>query len=192
MQLSSRRPSLSALRSSHPAAGSTATQSCGAQAARLTPGHWFSAVRAGGGGLQEGVLRDNVRIQLRCPVRGERRVPVFRLGRSLDSDAPVDALSHFSPFLSSVPGLRILPSGPESICDPRVPTPLIHRYTFNPLLPAFHAGTLEGPGLGFSIIMEVTAWCLSIKKKSLHGFYPVAEYDISYLLRKGLCNTVSV
>ena len=191
MQLSSRRPSLSALQSSHPAAGSTATQSCGAQAAGLTPGHWFSAVRAGGGGLQ-GVLRDNVRIQPRCPVRGERRVPVFRLGRSLDSDAPVDALSHFSPFLSSVPGLRILPSGPESICDPRVPTPLIHRYTFNPLLPAFHAGTLEGPGLGFSIIMEVTAWCLSIKKKSLHGFYPVAEYDISYLLRKGLCNTVSV
>lgn len=36
--------------------------------------------------------------------------------------------------------------------------------------------------------MEVSAWCLSIKtKKSLHGFYPVAEYDISYLLQKGLC-----
>ena len=167
MQLSSRRPSLSALRSSHPAVGSTATQSCGAQAAGLTPGHWFSAVRAGGGSLQ-GVLRDNVRVQPRCPVRGERRVPVFRLGLLLRlSDTLVDALAHFSLFLSSVPGLRILPSGPESICGPRVPSPLIHRYTFNPLLPAFHAGTLEGPGLGFSIIMEVTAWCLSIKKKIL-------------------------
>lgn len=62
----------------------------------------------------------------------------------------------------------------------------IHVY---PLLPAFHAGTLEGPGLGFSIIMEATAWCFSIKKICLHGFYPVAEYDISYLLQKGLCKS---
>ena len=62
----------------------------------------------------------------------------------------------------------------------------IHVY---PLPPASHAGTLEGPGLGFSIIMEATAWCLSIKKICLHGFYPVAEYDISYLLRKGLCKS---
>lgn len=122
-------------------------KAAGAQAS----GHWFSATWASGMCLQGHVSGSSRGFGLLLRLRG----------------VGVSASCHVSPVTASVPARpRILLPGAESLCGPRVPSPQMCRYMFQtPFFPqacSFHPGTLEGQGIGFNIIMEVTAFCLLI------------------------------
>lgn len=63
-------------------------------------------------------------------------------------------------------GQALCSKGVECVCRTRAPSPPMCRYVFQtPFFPwacSFRPGAREGPGIGFSIITEVTAWCLLI------------------------------
>lgn len=120
------------------------------------------------------------------PCQGPAMLPLKKVGGCL-VPVQLSALFHFSwppPVLLQVWGAVLRGQSPSGVLGCH-----LHRregYVSDALLPI---GLVpQRAQHGFCIIMEITAWYLLIKKKkSLHGFYPVAEYEISCLLQKGHC-----
>lgn len=110
--------------------------------------------------------------------------PLLRL-----RDVGVYAWFHFSPVTASVPaGPRVLlPGGRVSMRSPGTISNDVQTDVSNPLLPtglSLPSRHPRGPGHRVQYHHGVTSSCPRFKEKK-PSLYPVAEYEISYLLPKG-------